>query len=75
MCVLQVSYVQVWMKKAATKKALIIQGRPGWGKTRLAEAVLMELTGAYHFISSRDQLKHITFMPGDSLLWDEAAYF
>jgi len=60
------------MKKATRSKTLVIQGKPGWGKTRLGEAVLMEMCGAYHFITGKDQLKSITFMPGDGLLWDEA---
>ena len=63
---------EVWMKKACTTKSLIIEGPPGWGKTRMAEAILIHICGQYHFITKRDEMKNVIFMPGDGLLWDEA---
>jgi len=65
--------VDKWILGRYKKRALILHGPPGWGKSEFACAVMMVVVGdkGFHFITKLDRLKTIRFESGQGLVFDE----
>ena len=63
--------IRQWMETETLLRSLIIQGPGGVGKTAIARAVLKQLCGKFHFIDLLGRVKHLSWLPGDGILFDD----